>query len=219
MSPGSSRRSDTGAVRSDPARGAGLRHEEDRREVEPSSTAGKRRQREGFGGINLGAAFKWLLAAGMAAILIASLSAAGAAIGLTSVSSSDVTANADTIGIGAGVPLLIVLLLAYYSDGYVAGRMSRFDGGRQGFGVWALGILITLLFAAAAVILGSKYNVLAALNLPRILIKEGALATGGAIALATSMLGTLFASAVGGRTGRRYHGKADALAYERQSVA
>jgi hypothetical protein len=212
----SSRRAETGAVRSNQAQGGGPRHEEDRREVERGSTAGMRRQREEFGGINWGAAFfGWLVATGMAAILIAILSAAGAAIGLTSVSNSDVTRNAGTIGIGAGVALLIVLLLAYYSGGYVAGRMSRFDGGRQGFGVWALGVLITLLFAAAGVILGSKYNVLAALNLPRIPIKEGALATGGAIALATSLLGTLFASAAGGRTGRRYHSKVDALAYER----
>lgn len=180
------------------------------------SKAGVRRQREEFGGINWGAAFfGWLVAIGLAAILVAILSAAGAALGLTSVSRSDANKSAATIGIGGGIALLIVLLLGYYCGGYVAGRMSRFDGGRQGFGVWAFGLLITLLFAAAGVIFGSQYNVLTALNLPRIPIKEGDLATGGAIALAAIILGTLLASIVGGRVGRRYHRKVDELAYER----
>jgi hypothetical protein len=93
--------------------------------------------------------------------------------------------------------------------------MSRFDGGWQGFGAWALGILITPLFAVAGVILGSKYSVLTALNLPRIPVKEGALATGGAIAPAAINLGTLLVSMVGGKAGRRYHGTLDALAYGR----
>lgn len=180
------------------------------------SKAGVHRQREEFGGINWGAAFfGWLVAVGLAAILVAILSAAGAALGLTSVSRSDANKSAATIGIGGGIALLIVLLLGYYCGGYVAGRMSRFDGGRQGFGVWAFGLLITLLFAAAGVIFGSQYNVLTALNLPRIPIKEGDLATGGAIALAAIILGTLLASIVGGRVGRRYHRKVDELAYER----
>jgi hypothetical protein len=207
-----SRRAQTGAVRTDEAEGA-PRYAEQPGGVQRGSAAGVRRQHEEFGGINWGAAFfGWLVAIGMAAILIAILSAAGAALGLTSVSTSDVTKNAGTIGIGGGVALLVVLLIAYYSGGYVAGRMSRFDGARQGFGVWATGLLITLLFAAAGVILGSKYNVLTALNLPRIPINEGTLAAGGAIALVAIILGTLLISMVGGKAGRRYHGKVDALA-------
>jgi amino acid transporter len=209
------RRAGTGAVRND-ERPGGRRHQQQPRNAERDSAAGVRRQREEFGGINWGAAFfGWLVAAGIAVILVAILSAAGTAIGLTRASSRDLTKNAGTIGIGGGIALLVVLLVAYYSGGYVAGRMSRFDGARQGFGVWALGILITLLFAAAGVILGSKYNVLTALNLPRIPVKEGALATGGAIALAAIILGTLLVSMVGGKAGRHYHGRVDALAYER----
>jgi hypothetical protein len=207
------RRPGTDPVRNDEQRGP--RHEQPPRNVEHGPAAGVRRQREEFGGINWGAAFfGWLVATGMAVILIAILSAAGAAIGLTNASSNDLTKNAGTVGIGGGIALLIVLLLAYYSGGYVAGRMSRFDGGRQGLGVWALGILITLVFAGAGVILGSKYNVLTALNLPRIPIKDGALVTGGAIALAAIVLGTLLVSVLGGKAGRRYHGRVDALAYE-----
>src|SRR5699024_12645230 len=61
--------------------------------------------------------------------------AAGAAVGLTEdVSTSDATSNAESIGLGGAIALLVVLMIAYYCGGYVAGRMSRFDGARQGFG-------------------------------------------------------------------------------------
>jgi hypothetical protein len=76
------------------------------------------RQREEFGGLNWGAAFfGWLVAVGIAAILTAFVSAAGAAIGLTDISSSEATKNAATIGIGGAIALLIALLLAYYAGG------------------------------------------------------------------------------------------------------
>jgi hypothetical protein len=126
-------------------------------------------QRDEFGGLNWGAAFfGWLVAVGIAAILTAFLSAAGAAIGLTNISSDEARKNAATIGLGGGIALLIVVLTAYYAGGYVAGRMSRFDGGRQGFGAWLIGAVITVLFGAAGAIFGAKYNVFGALNLPRI---------------------------------------------------
>jgi hypothetical protein len=168
------------------------------------------RQRAEFGGLNWGAAFfGWLVAVGVAAILTAILTAAGTATGLTDISASQAQKNASTIGIGGGIALLIVLVLAYYAGGYVAGRMSRFDGGRQGFGTWLIGVIITVIFAVAGVVFGSKYNVLSSLHLPRIPIKEGSLATGGAIALAAILLGSLVAAILGGRVGRHYHSTVD----------
>ena len=50
-------------------------------------------------------------------------------------------------------------------------------GGRQGVGVWILGLLMTLVLAGAGAIAGSEYNVLERLDLPRIPIDEGDLAT------------------------------------------
>ena len=168
------------------------------------------RQRERFGGLNWGAAFfGWLVAVGVAVLLTAILSAAGAAIGLTQVSGQEATGNAETIGIVGGLLLLAVLMIAYYAGGYVAGRMSRFDGGRQGVGAWAVGIIVTILLAVAGAVLGSEYNVLAQLNLPRIPIGEGALTTGGIVALAAIVLGTLLAAFLGGKAGTHYHRKVD----------
>src|SRR4051812_49177936 len=104
-----------------------------------------RRQREEFGGLNWGSGFfGWLVAVGIAARLTALRSAAGAAIGLTNVSSQQASASADTVGIIGGVLLLVILLVAYYAGGYVAGRMSRFSGPRQGLAVWIIGLVVTV---------------------------------------------------------------------------
>ena len=168
------------------------------------------RQRDEFGGFNWGSAFfGWLVAIGLGALLTAILSAAGAAIGLTNASESDARQNAETIGVVGGILLLVVSMIAYYAGGYVAGRMSRFDGARQGFGVWLFGLIVTLAIAAAGWILGEEYNIFEQLNLPRIPVSAGDLTTGGIIALAAIVLGTLLAAITGGKVGQRYHNKVD----------
>ena len=172
------------------------------------------RQREEYGGFNIGAAFfGWLVALGMAALLTAILSAAGAAIGLTSLSESEARASADTISIVGGVLFFLVLALAYYCGGYVAGRMSRFDGSRQGVGVWVFGLAVTILLAVIGAIAGSEYNVLNQLNLPRIPIDDGSLATGGVSTRIAIVVGTLVAALLGGKAGERYHHKVDRVGY------
>jgi hypothetical protein len=168
------------------------------------------RQREQYGGINWGAAFfGWLVAVGLGAILVGLLAAAGAAVGLTSLSSEDAE-----IGIGGAIALLLALGIAYYCGGYVAGRMSRFDGSRQGLGTWLLGLIITIVLAVAGAILGSEYNVLDQFNLPALPVGESELATGGAIALAIVVVGTLLASIAGGMAGERYHRKVDRVGFD-----
>jgi hypothetical protein len=170
----------------------------------------QRRQREEFGGLHWGSAlFGWLVAVGIATLLTALLSAAGAAVGLTDVSARDAASEADTIGIVGGALLLVILLVAYYAGGYVAGRMARFAGPRQGLGVWIIGLVVTVILAAAGALLGAEYNVLGQLNLPRIPVDEGSLTTAGLIALAAIVLGTLVAAVAGGKAGTHFHRKVD----------
>jgi hypothetical protein len=190
-----------------------------RDEREPARTESRRRegavvdrglQHERFGGLNVGAAFfGWLVAIGVAALLAALLSAAGTAIGLTEVSESEAEAAAETISLIGGILLIVVLAIAYFAGGYVAGRMSRFDGGRQGLGTWVLGLLVTLLLAAAGAIAGSEYNLLGELELPRIPVDEGTLATGAAITLLLVLVLTALAAILGGKAGERYHRRVD----------
>ncbi len=169
-------------------------------------------QQARFGGIKWGAAFfGWLSANGLAVILIALLSAAGVAFGLAeNVDTADEAAQqAETIGIGGGIAVLVVLFLAYLAGGYVAGRMSRFDGARQGVATWLIGLIIVLVLAAAGVILGAQYNVLQQLNLPRIPIEEGTATTAGVITLVAILLVTRLGAVLGGKLGERYHRKVD----------
>jgi hypothetical protein len=172
------------------------------------------RQRDEYGGLNWGSAFfGWLVAIGVAVILLAILSAAGAAFGFSDVSESQARANADAIGVVGGILLIAVLAIAYYCGGYVSGRMSRFDGGRQGFGTWAIGLIVTIVLAVAGWIFGSEYNVYEQLGLPRIPVDEGTVTTGAAIALVAVVVITLLAAMGGGKAGERYHWKIDRLAY------
>ncbi|HET6394010.1 MAG TPA: hypothetical protein VFG13_14390 [Blastococcus sp.] len=174
-------------------------------------------QRSRYGGIKWGAAFfGWLSANGLAVLLVALLSAAGVAIGLTQgvPSTDDAVQEADTIGIVGGIVLLVILFLAYLAGGYVAGRMARFDGARQGIAVWVIGLLVVLALAVLGLVFGSEYNVLQQLNLPRIPIDEGAATTGGIIALVAVLLVTLAGAVLGGTMGDRYHRKVDRAGFD-----
>jgi hypothetical protein len=169
-------------------------------------------QRATFGGVKGGAAFfGWLSANGLAVLLVALLSAAGIALGLArGVDSADEAADqVDTLGIGGGIGVLVVLFLAYLAGGYVAGRMARFDGARQGFAVWLIGLLVVVVLAAAGAILGAQYNVLQQLNLPRIPVDEGTATTAGIITLVAILLVTLLGAVLGGKLGDRYHRRVD----------
>jgi MFS family permease len=168
------------------------------------------RQREEFGGFSFGSVFfGWLVAIGLAVLLTAVLTAAGTAIGIAELDDGELSDNAETIGLLGGILLFAVLFLSYY-----AGRLARFDGARQGFGVWILGVLVTAAFAALAALAGSEWNVFEQLDLPRIPVDEGTLTTGGAITLVAIVLGTLLAGIAGGKVGERFHRKVDRVGFD-----
>jgi hypothetical protein len=176
-------------------------------------------QRDRFGGIKWGAAFfGWLSANGLAVLLVALLSAGGVALGLAQgLDASDLdTADeqAQTLGIGGGIAVLVVLFLAYLAGGYVAGRMARFDGARQGIAVWLIGLIVVLVLAAAGAILGAQYNVLQDLNLPRIPVDEGTATTAAVVTLIAILLVTLLGALLGGKVGERYHRKVDRAGFD-----
>lgn len=168
-------------------------------------------QRERYGGFHFGAAFfGWLVSVGIGTILSGILGAAGGALAVTRLTGSSLTVTkVTTVGFVSGILLLLVLAIAYFVGGYVAGRLVRFDGARQGLGVWLIGLLMTVLLGAIGALLGAKYNVLQQVNLPHIPIKQGSFTTGGLITSLIAIGVTLLAAAVGGRTGTRYHRRVD----------
>jgi amino acid transporter len=181
--------------------------------VETRRSVDVRRQRDEYGGTNWGAAFfGWLVAVGIGALLTAFVSAAGAAVAISEIeNATEAVASADTIGIVGVLALLAIALIAYFGGGYVAGRMSRFDGARQGVGVWAWGIVVAIVLAILGAIAGSEYNLFADLDLPRVPVDEGEVTTGGVILLAVALIGTLLAAMAGGKAGERYHRRVDSV--------
>jgi hypothetical protein len=196
-----------------------MRHEHPHEPVSDPGVA-RERQRETYGGTNWGAAFfGWLVAVGLGALLTALVTAAGAAIAISEFENvGEASAETETIGLTGGIALFVVALIAYFSGGYVAGRMSRFDGGRQGMAVWLWSLLAVGILALLGAAAGEEYNLFAALELPRIPIDEGELTTGGVIVMAAIVLGALLAAMAGGKTGEAYHRRIDHAGWKRAPV-
>jgi hypothetical protein len=140
--------------------------------------------------------------------------ALGLAQGLDTSDLDTADEQAQTLGIGGGIAVLVVLFLAYLAGGYVAGRMARFDGARQGIAVWVIGLIVVLVLAAAGAILGAQYNVLQDLNLPRIPVDEGTATTAAVVTLIAILLVTLLGALLGGKVGERYHRKVDRAGFD-----
>lgn len=192
--------------------GTHIRSTEDDVEV----TRAEEVQRAKYGGFNPGAGlFGWLVAVGVGVVLTALLTVIGGTAVFTAPTTPDVTVNngtVETVGTVGAILLVIVLGIAYYAGGYVAGRMSRFDGGRQGLGVWVIGIAIAILVAILAAIFGSNYNILQQINFPNVPIDISNLTTGGLVTLIAVLAVTLGAAMLGGKVGQNYHRKVDAVA-------
>ncbi len=174
------------------------------------------REKEEYGGIKFGSAFfGWLTATGTAVLLTALVAAAGTAVGVAN--DADVSDAADqaasdpgSVGLVGGIVLAVVLFLAYYCGGYVAGRMARFNGAKQGIAVWLWAVIIAIAVAVLAAVAGDQFNVLGQLNsFPRIPIAEGDLTTAGIITLLVIAAVTLAGAVLGGMAGMRFHRKVD----------
>jgi hypothetical protein len=176
-----------------------------------AASAMHRREHQAYGGaIQWEAAFfGWLVATGLAAILVAMAVGAGVALGLTEIDDPART-QAERLTLGGGAVLVGILLISYLAGGYVAGRMARFDGWRQGLGVWIVALVMTAALGATAWLAGGDVNPLESLDLPRIPVDEEAgLSGGGAIALAAAAVVSLLAAVAGGSGGERFHRAVD----------
>jgi hypothetical protein len=174
------------------------------------------REKDRYGGIKWGSAFfGWLTATGTAVILTALLLAAGATVGVaTNADAADAqdqaTRNAGTIGLAGGLILLAVLLVSYYCGGYVAGRMARFNGAKQGIAVWIWAVVIAGAVALAGAALGDQYNVLDRVGgFPRLPIGGDDATTGSIVALVIALVAALVGAILGGLAGMRFHRKVD----------
>lgn len=168
-------------------------------------------RREEWGGMNFGAGFfGWLVAVGMAVLLSSIIGAVAAGVGnANDVTQSQLERESGEIGVAAAIVLLVVLLISFYAGGYVAGRMSRFDGARQGWAVWLISLVVVIAAAVVGAVFGSEYDVMNRVDIPDVPIPTEDLTIGGAITIAAAILATLLAALAGGKAGTHYHRKVD----------
>ena len=177
-------------------------------------------QEERFGGVKpFVALLGWLTATGMAVLLTALVAAAGAGVALATGTTSTQDAqqaaqvnqiSVEQIGWGSAIVLGVIVFLAYYTGGYVAGRMARFDGIRQGFAVWVWAVVIAIAVAVLGAVAGSSFDVLGQVNsFPRLPASPSELGIAGVVALllvaATSLVGAL----AGGLAGMAFDRRVD----------
>lgn len=164
-----------------------------------------------FRGFKFGAAFfGWLIAVAITVLLTGVVGAIATGVDYAAtIDWAEMRNQAGTVGIVSGALLLVVMALAYYTGGYVAGRLARFDGGRQGVGVWGIGLLVTLVVAGVGALAGNEYNVLDRVEVPTLSLSTDTLTAGGLILAGALLLVTLVAAIVGGKVGMRYHRKID----------
>jgi hypothetical protein len=206
-------RNDT--ARNDTATAAGGAARADRGPTQRESVL--EREKDEFAGFKWGSAFfGWLTATGTAVILTAVLTAVGAGVGLgqnggdVDSAAKDVTKNGDVVGIVGAIALAVILFVAYVAGGYVAGRMARFSGAKQGVAVWIWAVVIAVVVAIVTAVAGSQFNVLGNLNsFPRIPVDEGTLTVTGIITVVLVAVISLVGAVLGGLAGMRYHRKVD----------
>jgi hypothetical protein len=171
------------------------------------------RQKDAFGGMKLGSCFfGWLTASGTAVLLAALVTGVGAALGLSRNVQEAGTSPAQTESVGfvGGILLLAIIFVSYLAGGYVAGRMARFNGLKQGLGVWLWAVIIAIIAGLAGWLVGARFDILAQVNsLPRLPLSEGTLTTGGIIVAIGLVVVSLAGALLGGLAGMRYHRRVD----------
>jgi hypothetical protein len=173
-----------------------------------------RRERQEYGGtIQWEAAFFGLLASfGLAALLLAMV--LGAMVAVDVIGSGDSAADIiDHVSVGGGSIVVAILALASFTAGYVAGRMARFDGWRQGLGIWLLCALMIAAVGVAAWISGGQLDPTKSISLPENPIDSGPLSNGWIAAAVAAVLG-LACTIGGGILGERFHRQVDRVASE-----
>ena len=157
-------------------------------------------QHERYGGSKLGSAFfGWLVAVGLTVLL-------------------GVLAGAVTAAVQADAPrtsaivTVAVLVVGYFAGGYVAGRLARFDGARNGFLSWVVGLLATLVLVVLAAFVGAQYDVLSRVQLPTLPTGLDQVTVFNLVMVAVAVVGTLAAAVLGGKAGEGFHRRVDRAA-------
>ena len=170
------------------------------------------RQKAAFGGVKpFVAFFGWLTATGMLVLLTALLGAVGASVSQVVSPSEAVQAvqgtDAETLTWIGVVVILVLVFVSYYAGGYVAGRMARFDGMRQGVAVWLWAVVIAVALGVLGYFFNTDNTVLSSIN--SIQLPTSGLSTQALVGLIGLVVASLVGAVLGGLAGMHFHRKVD----------
>lgn len=173
-----------------------------KREVATDAT-GVAAARSRFGGFDLPAGLAGMLAALGLTVLLAGLAGAAGTIGYQRGTSAEDLSN------GGLITGMAVLLVAFFIGGWVAGRMSRYDGVLNGLLTALLFVALAGATSAVGNWLDDTYDFFADVRLPQWF--SGADTDAALVTAALGIVVMVVAAALGGALGGRYHRRADAV--------
>lgn len=175
-------------------------------------------ERAEFSGMKFGSAFfGWLTATGLGVLLTALVAAILTALNLSAEDVGDGVARVIDLGIAGAIAVAVVVFIAYFAGGYVAGRMARFSGALQGFAVWLWAIIIAVLAAGLGFLLGDRFDILRNLDaFPRIPLSTDEVTLTGIITAVVLAAIPLVAAILGGMAGMAYHRRVDRAGMDRE---
>jgi hypothetical protein len=178
-------------------------------------------QRQAYGGVKVGSAFfGWLSAAALTVLLFSIAAGVVAAVGYNSGALPQdpraLATDNSGLGIAAVVVSLVLLFIAYFGGGYVAGRMARFDGLRQGLAVWVWAIVMAVLATAIGLATGGMELINTVTGSAALSSMVQDLSVPGLITIGVVLLVTLAGALLGGLAGMRFHRKVDRAGFETQ---
>ncbi len=173
------------------------------------------RLRDIYGGVDWLASFIGCVFA-LVCITVLLLLISGLVLGPVGFTLDSAGGQLDTAIITGLVIVGIVLFLSYFFGGYVAGRLVRFDGGRNGAATVGWGILLAVLFTVfgfllAGLLPGPVFELLRGLQ-TGIQSTVGDLTTLGLLGagiIVGALLLVLVGGFLGGSLGNRYHTRID----------
>jgi hypothetical protein len=175
------------------------------------------RLRDMYGGVDWLASFLGLV---FAVVLGAVFSAIAGLVLVPFGFPPDLGAGQIGASVITGLALLgILIFLTYFFGGYVAGRLARFDGGRNGAMVLVWTFIVVLILALIAVVFSGFLPAGAAEGVGNLVDGVASTVSGlasagvfGIIAAVAAILIALLGGFLGGRMGSRYHAEIDRAA-------
>lgn len=169
-----------------------------------SNDLGVSQAKQRYGGLDVPATLAGTLAALGAAVLLGGVLAAAGSFGYQRGLSD------SAVSIGGLIAGLATLLVAFLIGGWVAGRIARYDGGRNGLMTALWFVVLAAILGAVGAWAGTEYDVFSQVELPQ-WFSEDATSWQAIVSGLVAVVVMFVAGYIGGKIGERYHRRADAL--------